>query len=207
MKLIADNLKLTTKTKNKAANTAVFAAVLTVFFHGLVFSIPAYLIYKGAKLETRNSKPVTKNNTIFIDVSMLPAIKASGEKSVIKETAGKKSAGREPGLNGEAEKHGSPDAEKEMLTYLDMIKQKIQQARKYPADARQKGIEGKVEIIFTVLKQGGLKNVEIIRTSGNESLDEEAVATVKRASPFPAMPADFAGPEITRQVNIKFNIE
>jgi TonB family protein len=198
-----ENLKL----KVKTVNAALIAAVLTVFFHGLIFSIPAYLIYKGAKPETQNPKPITKNNTIFIDVSMLPAIKASGEKSVIKETEEKKSAGQEPGLNGQAEKHGDADAEKEMLTYLDMIKQKIQQARKYPADARQKGIEGKVEIVFTVLKQGGLKNVEIIRTSGNESLDEEAVATVKRASPFPAMPADFTGGEITRQVNIKFNIE
>jgi len=199
--------KLKSKWQSKPARTAVLAAVLAVLIHGVVFSIPAYLIYRASKSEIRSSKSEIRNSTILVDLAVLPAIRTSGQESVIKENSGKKPAAQEPGPNGQAAKQGSTDAEKEMLTYQDIIKQKIQQARKYPADARQKGIEGNVQLAFTIIKQGTLKNAEITGTSGNASLDEEAIATVKRASPFPEIPAIYAGGEMTMKVKLIFNIE
>jgi TonB family protein len=209
MKFKSQKSKFKGEGQNSAVNTAMLAALLTIFLHGLVFSIPAYLIYTNSKGIIQNSKVEQKNDTIFIDISMLPVVRESGEKSAIKDTEGKKqeAAGQEPGLNGQAEKQGEENVEKEMLTYRDIIKQKIQQARKYPVEARQRGVEGAVEMVFTLMRQGVLKNVEVIGASGSEVLDEEAVATIKRASPFPEIPADYKDVEMTMNVKIVFNIE
>jgi len=207
MKVKSQKSKVKSGNKNRAMNAAIIAAILALLMHGVAFSIPAYFIYANSKVKSQKSKVEQKNDAIVVDVSMLPAIKASGEKSVVKQIQGKKPAGQEDGLAGQAEKKGSADAEKEMLTYENIIKQKIQAALKYPAAAKQKSLEGRVGIVFTILKQGQLKNVEIIRSSGNEELDEAAITTVKNASPFPEIPADYAGQEWTRPANIIFNLE
>ncbi|MFD1820301.1 TonB family C-terminal domain-containing protein [Pseudarcicella hirudinis] len=49
----------------------------------------------------------------------------------------------------------------------------------YPQDAREKNIEGKVYINFVVCTDGSLCNFEVIKSSGNSSLDEEALRVVK----------------------------
>jgi TonB family protein len=209
MKVKSQKSKVKSKTQDRTANTAVFAAVLTVFLHGVVFSVPAYLIYANSKVKTQKLKVEQKNDAIFIDVSMLPAISQMVKESVIKEAEGKKpeTPADDAGLSGRAEKHGDDAVEKEMLTYRDIIKQKIQQVRKYPAAARQKGIEGRVGISFTILRQGALKSAEVISSSGSMLLDEEAVATIKRASPFPGLPQDYPGQEWAMDGNITFNME
>lgn len=194
--------------KKKNTGVVILAGMLAVFLHGVVFSVPAYLLYSKSKLKTQNSKVEQTQNTIQVELAVLPAIKQEGNESIIKEEEGKKPENaQETGLAGQAEKQGSTEAEKEMLTYQDIIKQKIQQSRKYPADARQKGIEGAVEMAFTIMKQGALKNVDITGASGYMPLDEEAVATIKRASPFPEIPAGFGGQELTMKVKLIFDIE
>ena len=42
------------------------------------------------------------------------------------------------------------------------------------------------------------------RSSGSTSLDEEALATVRRASPFPAPPRQLAGDHVHLRVPIRF---
>lgn len=75
-----------------------------------------------------------------------------------------------------------------MLQYTDMIRQKIQSAIIYPLEARKGGIEGRPIVRFTITSNGELVRVELIQTSGFSILDEEAVAAIKRASPFPEIP-------------------
>lgn len=209
MKLKGQSSKLKSVERSRAVNTAVIAAFFAVMFHGILFSIPAYLVYANSKVKSQKSKVEQKNRVIIVDLAVLPAIKITGEKSLIKESEGKKTSVNnfDMGLNGPAEKQGSADAEKEMLAYRDIIKQKIQQARKYPAEARKNSIEGGVEVVFTVSRPGGLKTVEVAGASGNGYLDDEAVATVKRAAPFPEIPAGFTEKEMTMKVRIIFNIE
>jgi protein TonB len=209
MGLKAQGSKFKGEKKQAMVRPAVAAVVLTAILHGAAFSVPAYLYYKS-KVKSEKSKVVKQHKTdMFIDVAVLPDTKEKGEKSIIKEAEGKKpeAAPQDDGIAGQAAKQGGEQAEKEMLTYQDIIKQRIQQARKYPADARKNGIEGGVEMAFTVMKQGGLKDVQITGASGHALLDEEALATIRRASPFPEMPAGYAGQEMTMRVKIIFNIE
>ncbi|MBQ4039330.1 MAG: energy transducer TonB, partial [Bacteroidaceae bacterium] len=49
---------------------------------------------------------------------------------------------------------------------------------KYPIECREKGIEGRAIVKFIVKKDGSINNVEIVKSSGNEILDKEAMRVV-----------------------------
>jgi protein TonB len=46
----------------------------------------------------------------------------------------------------------------------------------------------------------------ITRSSGAAALDEEALALLRRAEPFPAPPAELVGPQVNLTVPIRFNL-
>lgn len=71
-----------------------------------------------------------------------------------------------------------------IYAYLNMVKKKIEAGKKYPPDAFKKGEEGESRLKFTILNDGSVKDVIIIRSSGSQSLDEASVQLVKSSSPF-----------------------
>ena len=97
-------------------------------------------------------------------------------------------------------------AQEAMLRYQDMVKQRIEEVRRYPSWARRQGIEGDVYLSFIVLSNGLSKNTKIIFSSGVRVLDEEAVATIKRAEPFPPIPEEISATQIQMQLAIVFKI-
>lgn len=191
----------------KSKYVPLAAILLSILLHGLIFCIPAYMIYINSKVKSQKSE--VEQNAIPVEVVMLPALTTQGEKSVIKHADGKKQLQQndETGFAGKAARQGDTNAEKEMLAYRDIIKERIQECRRYPPDAKRQGIEGGVDMAFTVLKSGQLKEKEILRTSGNNSLDREALATISRAAPFPAMPGGAGKQDMKMQVRIIFKIE
>lgn len=62
------------------------------------------------------------------------------------------------------------------------------QRRKYPADARQRGEEGRVVVQFTIDAGGNVQSVGIARSSGFASLDQAARDLVYASSPVPRPP-------------------
>ncbi|MFA5089374.1 MAG: TonB family protein, partial [Candidatus Omnitrophota bacterium] len=58
----------------------------------------------------------------------------------------------------------------------------------YPLRAKKNGIEGKVEVGFTVLSAGNVADIRIISPSGYDVLDGEAVSLIKKCSPFLKIP-------------------
>ncbi len=73
-------------------------------------------------------------------------------------------------------------------TYLAEICQKIQQNMRYPKLARRMGLEGKVVVSFVVHKDGNVADVHIKHSSGVQTLDKNAIVTIKKAAPFPRPP-------------------
>jgi|GEM_PF-3179596 len=55
---------------------------------------------------------------------------------------------------------------------------------------------GRVVVSFSLARSGGVRGVRVVRSSGSGVLDRAAVAMVKRASPFPHIPA--GGPSSMR---------
>ena len=97
-------------------------------------------------------------------------------------------------------------AQEAILRYQDMVKQEIESCRRYPYWAKRQGIEGAVAITFTVLSDGSAYNIRVTRSSGHRILDDETIAMVNRASPFPPIPAKFKLSEFRMEVTIVFDL-
>jgi len=73
--------------------------------------------------------------------------------------------------------------------YPGQVATRLRRALQYPRDAQRQGIRGEVHVRFTVNASGQAAGITVARSSGHAVLDQAAVATVQRASPFPAIPA------------------
>ena len=90
--------------------------------------------------------------------------------------------------------------------YLQLVRTRIEENRRYPLVARKLGLEGQVLVRFVIAPDGGLKEVKLGESCGNWSLDEAALAAVRAAEPFPAPPDEvFPGPA-AMQIVIAFSL-
>lgn len=74
------------------------------------------------------------------------------------------------------------------VTYFNKIKQMIESQWEYPEMALRYGLQGKLALEFTISGSGQLERIRLIRSSGSQLLDDEAVRAVKAAAPFPPIP-------------------
>jgi protein TonB len=71
-----------------------------------------------------------------------------------------------------------PEIMPEFIGGADALDEFIKQNVKYPAEAKEAGIQGKVYVQFIVEKDGSVTNV-IVRRGAHKLLDAEAVRVVK----------------------------
>jgi protein TonB len=74
------------------------------------------------------------------------------------------------------------------ITYFNKIKQSIELQWEYPEVALRYGLQGRLALEFTIVSTGQLERLRIIRSSGSEVLDDEALRAIKAAAPFPPIP-------------------
>lgn len=72
--------------------------------------------------------------------------------------------------------------------YRGLVAAHLARYKQYPADARSSGKTGTAAVTFSIGGSGGVGSVSLARSSGVPSIDQEVVAMVRRASPFPAPP-------------------
>jgi len=72
-------------------------------------------------------------------------------------------------------------------------------------DSAKRGEQGRVVLIFTVLRNGAIQNVRVLAGSGTQSLDEASSAAIRSASPAQALPDDFNGDRIDLQFTFSYN--
>lgn len=99
---------------------------------------------------------------------------------------------------------GTGDA---LTNYLGQIIARVEQHKRYPRRERMEGIEGSVRLQFTVGKDGSVQNLQIVKPSSISSFNAEALETVKRASPFPAIPTDLKRSTMIVPVKLIFELE
>jgi protein TonB len=96
----------------------------------------------------------------------------------------KNAYGKSYGNTADAKKSGYLKAN---FSYIkDMINEEIT----YPGVARQMGWEGMVKVSFIISFDGSVRRIEVLKSSGFEILDRNAIEAVKKASPFPKPPAE-----------------
>ena len=72
--------------------------------------------------------------------------------------------------------------------YRGLVAAHLARYKQYPADARTRGDRGTAAVTFSIGGGGGVTSANLARSSGIASIDQEVVAMVRRASPFPAPP-------------------
>lgn len=177
--------------------------VLAIFYHYLILQDALYTMggHAGGKGETsivintfQNSGPPPQyipeeeRNTIpvVVDSSRI----AASQKNVLYNDATGDTVGRGNG-NGNGSGNGSgdgnvylfaeqapsyPGGEKERMTFL-------QRNIMYPAEARNKKVQGTIYVSFIVERNGRLSNIKILKGIGY-GCDEEAIRVLKLMPPW-----------------------
>ena len=79
-------------------------------------------------------------------------------------------------------------------TFQGLVLAKIERARRYPPAARARREEGVATVAFTMTRGGKVTSTSIVSGTGSSLLDREALETVRRAQPLPAVPDEIEAP-------------
>jgi protein TonB len=90
--------------------------------------------------------------------------------------------------------------------YLEMVRLRIEKHKQYPSQARAAHMEGRVTVRFTIIADGGVRSVEVWKSSGKKALDDAALQAVQRAGPFPAPPKHLFKGDIPLELTIAFEL-
>ncbi|MBA7677132.1 hypothetical protein ES703_85380 [subsurface metagenome] len=186
--------------------------IISLISHGLFLGAPPFNV-NSPKLE----RP--KEITLQIEIEkpfLLPKIERMGKEKKIKEVIEKPEPERQ--VEEVALREVSPQLIKErvevlnpaneaMLRYQDMVKQRIEEVRRYPDWAKEQRIEGVAHLEFVILANGNSQEIKLVHSSGSKILDQEAIATIKRASPFPPHPKEIASSSIQMEVSLVFTLK
>jgi TonB family protein len=74
------------------------------------------------------------------------------------------------------------------VTYAKLIKERIGFHWKYPPDALERLLEGKLMVVFSLARKGEVIQIQLMKNSGYKILDKEAIRAIRAASPFPPFP-------------------
>ncbi|HZP76721.1 MAG TPA: energy transducer TonB [Pseudolabrys sp.] len=87
------------------------------------------------------------------------------------------------------------------------IVQRIIRERRYPQAARAQNESGKVTVAFLLDRSGNIVRSSVMHSSGHSSLDEEALAMIRRAAPFPAAPPGLPDRDLSCSIQIPFVLQ
>lgn len=92
-------------------------------------------------------------------------------------------------------------------SYFKLVKKKIDEKIFYPEIARRRNIEGKVKIQFILNNDGNLREIKILKSSGNKILDDASIEIIKKSAPFPKFPENLDYKEISFSIDFNFYLK
>jgi protein TonB len=91
-----------------------------------------------------------------------------------------------------------------LSSYLGIVVAHLRRFKRYPAEAQAANIHGTTRVRFSVGANGEVLATRIVASSGAKLLDQEAVAMIARAGPFPPIPPEFKRTSMTFTVPVRF---
>ena len=88
----------------------------------------------------------------------------------------------------------------EFQPYLDEMHKQI--SGKWQPPAVNKDAE--LVLKFTILRNGHVKDIAVVKSSGDKAVDDSAVTALRRSSPLPPLPLSFPQEQVT--VNFNFSL-
>jgi protein TonB len=136
---------------------------------------------KGPAIQPNSERPAAKPTPQHAQTKPESAeTESSKEKAKQPSPVAARSA---PAANGIGRGRSYSDAD-----YHGLVAAHLARHKQYPTESRARREEGTASIAFTIDGSGRVTSVRLARTSGVAALDQESVAMVRRASPFPAPP-------------------
>ena len=97
--------------------------------------------------------------------------------------------------------------EQARISYQDMVATRLARAKRYPERALIRRKTGEGSIRLEISADGSVSQMTILRSTNTPILDEELLAMVKRASPFPAFPMDLRKDRVAFIIPVAFRLE
>jgi periplasmic protein TonB len=101
---------------------------------------------------------------------------------------------------------GSRGSQATIATWRSIVTAKLKSAQRYPARASARNEQGTVTVTFVLNRNGNVLSRNVVRSSGHAELDQEALAMITRAAPFPPFPPSITGETINLPVPIQFRL-
>lgn len=101
----------------------------------------------------------------------------------------------------------SPPSPGAVAGWRSALVQKLQQAKRYPEAARARDEQGVATVRFTMERDGHILSINLVHSSGSETLDQEAVAMFRRAEPLPTLPDGLGANTLTLTVPVSFSLQ
>jgi periplasmic protein TonB len=131
--------------------------------------------------------------------SRAPAPTTSAPQAVPEETAAVPAA--------PTQGQPKPANSKAVPTWKSQVVAVLERNKRYPASSQSRREQGVAQVFFSLDRQGRVIDSRVVRSSGAAALDEEALALLRRAQPFPAPPVELGGTRVDLTVPIRFNLK
>jgi periplasmic protein TonB len=102
----------------------------------------------------------------------------------------------------------TPSDAKALQSWQKQIVALLERNKRYPPAAQARRQQGVTQVFFRLDRQGRVIDSRVVRSSGVGLLDEEAMALIRRAQPFPPWPVgQLTGERVDLTVPIRFNLK
>jgi TonB family protein len=98
-------------------------------------------------------------------------------------------------------------ADKRYVAYAGIIREKIMLQWRYPPEAKQNLIEGRLAVIFSLNRQGHMTRIDVVKPSGFSILDREALRAVSTAAPYPPFPEHVTVSRLNIEASFDYRIK
>ena len=110
-------------------------------------------------------------------------------------------SGSTPQTNDSSEDMGSTKN-----TYLSELRNFIERHKSYPSQAKTLGHEGQAEIRFSILSDGTLSSIELLRSSGSSILDQAALSLLQRVQKLSPIPNELRMTQLDLVLPIQYSL-
>lgn len=152
---------------------------------------PKLLLHADLKPLADLDTPSTQENS----AANKPSVEQTTSLSTVNVTPANRDAARQDSAGS------SSDA---MVTWQSLLLGHLERFKRYPRRAERQRQQGVVYVLFSVDRQGNVRNGRLGQSSGYAALDDETLAVVQRANPVPPPPPEIVGDPIEVMVPVSF---
>lgn len=150
------------------------------------------------------AKPLVAAADAQTDINIaVPENIAPADSNMVSSSETKGLAKNEP----EIESNSSVNNGSEETSFKSMVMQRIEKAKFYPGSARKRGYEGMVGVRFTVLPDGKVHELKIVRPCHCEILNKAACEAIEKAAPFSPRPKSMEDKQITMDIDLMYRLD